>query len=536
MSGKRPQPGFGTTVINWVMALRFIPVILIVLPVSKVLRAAAIIKYWYRSYANAPEKHDERVRFVQKQVREKSKNGKPLCTARKTWFMTTMKQINYKGKDNGIELSSLQDILNLDLERKILRVEPLVNMGRISSYLNPLGYSIPVLPELDELTAGGLVSGYGIETSSHKYGLFMDQVESVDIVVASGDLVTCSRTENSDLFHSISWSLGSLGFIVAVDLRIIPVKPYVQVSYTPCTRDVLVERFTYLSNQKEDGPMFVEALLYNNDEGVLIVGEFSDNKQKLPVNPLRRFYSEWFYKQVEAELYRGIPFNGNKPSRVEAIPLFDWYHRHTFSLFWEMELILPFGNNPLFRYLLGWLMPPNMSLLKLTNTARMQEFYESAHVAQDFLVPIELLGESLDRVHDLFEVYPIWLCPHSVEKTSEQGAIRWRKDASDPVGSLDMYVDVGVYGVSGIVKRGHQWWAPEAVSKFEQWLLEVKGYSALYAIVELNKEEFEQMFDRELYDKMRVKWGAIGVFMDVYDKVKRKKLINRDWEEQKKNK
>ena len=36
------------------------------------------------------------------------------------------------------------------------------------------------------------------------------------------------------------------------------------------------------------------------------------------------------------------------------------------------------------------------------------------------------------------------------------------------------------------------------------------------------REEFEKMFDRKLYREVRKKWGAEGVFMDTYDKIKRK--------------
>jgi len=44
-------------------------------------------------------------------------------------------------------------------------------------------------------------------------------------------------------------------------------------------------------------------------------------------------------------------------SSVEYIPLRDYYHRHTKSMFWEMELFLPVGNHPIARVLLGWLLP-----------------------------------------------------------------------------------------------------------------------------------------------------------------------------------
>jgi delta24-sterol reductase len=35
-----------------------------------------------------------------------------------------------------------------------VRVEPLVSMGQLSATLNPLGWTIPILPEMDDLTVG----------------------------------------------------------------------------------------------------------------------------------------------------------------------------------------------------------------------------------------------------------------------------------------------------------------------------------------------------------------------------------------------
>ena len=74
---------------------------------------------------------------------------------------------------------NLYDILSLDEEKKTVRVEPMVNMGQLSHFLIPKGYTIPVLPEMDDLTVGGLYMGVGVETSSHKYGLFNDSVVEV---------------------------------------------------------------------------------------------------------------------------------------------------------------------------------------------------------------------------------------------------------------------------------------------------------------------------------------------------------------------
>lgn len=59
--------------------------------------------------------------------------------------------------------------------------------------LLPLGYTIPVLPELDDLTVGGLVSGVGIETSSHRHGLFQYICVHFELVLADGTVVNCSK-------------------------------------------------------------------------------------------------------------------------------------------------------------------------------------------------------------------------------------------------------------------------------------------------------------------------------------------------------
>jgi len=49
---------------------------------------------------------------------------------------------------------NLIDVLHVDPERRVVRVEPLVSMGQITATLNPLGWTLPIVPELDDLTVG----------------------------------------------------------------------------------------------------------------------------------------------------------------------------------------------------------------------------------------------------------------------------------------------------------------------------------------------------------------------------------------------
>lgn len=46
------------------------------------------------------------------------------------------------------------DVLKINVETREVTVEPLVTMGQLTATLIPLGWTIPVLPELDDLTVG----------------------------------------------------------------------------------------------------------------------------------------------------------------------------------------------------------------------------------------------------------------------------------------------------------------------------------------------------------------------------------------------
>lgn len=52
----------------------------------------------------------------------------------------------------------------------------------------------------------------------------------------------------------------------------------------------------------------------------------------------------------------------------EYIPLGDYLLRHNRAIFWVVETMIPFGNNALFRFFFGWLLPPKIAFLKFTTT------------------------------------------------------------------------------------------------------------------------------------------------------------------------
>ena len=80
----------------------------------------------------------------------------------------------------------MPDILKIDEENRFVSVEPMVTIGVLNDFLIGHGWTLPVVPELDDLTIGGLVMGGGIESTSHKYGLFQYICRRFEMVLGDG--------------------------------------------------------------------------------------------------------------------------------------------------------------------------------------------------------------------------------------------------------------------------------------------------------------------------------------------------------------
>lgn len=535
------RPKRKKTWVDYFVKFRWIIVIFVVLPISATLYFLIYLgDMWSesKSYEKRRKEHDQNVAKVIKRLKERdaAKDGL-VCTARKPWIAVGMRNVDYKrARHFEVDLGEFRNILEINKEKMIARVEPLVNMGQISRATVPMNLSLAVVAELDDLTVGGLINGYGIEGSSHLYGLFADTVVAYEIVLASGELVRATKdNEYSDLFYAIPWSQGTLGLLVAAEIKLIPVKEYMRLTYIPVKGDLQTLAQGYMDSfAPKDGdtskiPDFVEGMVYNPTEGVMMVGTYASKeeakKKGNKINNVGWWFKPWFYQHAQTALKKG--------EFVEYIPTREYYHRHTRCLYWEGKLILPFGDQFWFRFLFGWLMPPKVSLLKATQGEAIRNYYHDMHVIQDMLVPLYKVGDALEWVHREMEVYPIWLCPHKLYKAPIKQQIypepgfeyeRRQGDTED----AQMYTDVGVYYAPGPVLRGEEFDGSEAVRKMEKWLIENGGFQPQYAVSELDEKSFWRMFDGDLYEHCRKKYRAVGTFMSVYYKSKKGRKTEKE--------
>ena len=204
---------------------RGIFVTLFLLPVSFIADMYWYMHYLYACYgqgAQTPASHAKRVKKVQDQVRTARKNGhKKMCTARPAFLAMSFREGLYKSAWAKIDLNDFNHILQVDTERRVIRCEPLCSMGQLTHALIRRGWTLAVTPELDDLTVGGLIMGFGIETSSHRHGLFQHICKALEVVLPDGSMMRATPEENPDLFYALPWSHGTLGFLVAAEIEVL---------------------------------------------------------------------------------------------------------------------------------------------------------------------------------------------------------------------------------------------------------------------------------------------------------------------------
>jgi FAD/FMN-containing dehydrogenase len=89
----------------------------------------------------------------------------------------------------------------------------------------PQGLTPPTLVDFLELTVGGTLSLGGIGSQAFRYGPQVDNVVELQVVTGEGELVSCSASQNSDLFNSVRSGLGQFGLIVGARVRLIQAPP-----------------------------------------------------------------------------------------------------------------------------------------------------------------------------------------------------------------------------------------------------------------------------------------------------------------------
>jgi FAD/FMN-containing dehydrogenase len=120
-----------------------------------------------------------------------------------------------------LDLSRLKGI-RVDQKERTVRVEGGCLWRDVDHATHPFGLAVPS-GFLSTTGVGGLTLGGGIGYLSRQYGLTIDNLLAVDVVLADGRLVTASAEENPDLFWAVRGGGGNFGVVTSFLFRGRPV-------------------------------------------------------------------------------------------------------------------------------------------------------------------------------------------------------------------------------------------------------------------------------------------------------------------------
>ena len=118
----------------------------------------------------------------------------------------------------------LNKMLLFNQREGILSCQSGVLLSDILELVVPKGFFLPVTPGTKFITVGGAVAADVHGKNHHKDGCFSTHVRSFDLLVETGEVLSCTPSEHADLFWKTCGGMGLTGIILQVTLNLLRIK------------------------------------------------------------------------------------------------------------------------------------------------------------------------------------------------------------------------------------------------------------------------------------------------------------------------
>ncbi|HZR42945.1 MAG TPA: D-arabinono-1,4-lactone oxidase [Ktedonobacteraceae bacterium] len=153
------------------------------------------------------------------QVRECARAGRHVRVVGTGHSFTPLVQTN----DMLISLDNLQGIEAIDPDQQTVTILGGTKLNYLGDALLKQGLAQENLGDIDKQSIAGAIST-GTHGTGIRFGTLATQVEGLTLVTASGDILECIPESHPDIFKAAQVSLGMLGIIAKIKLRVVPAR------------------------------------------------------------------------------------------------------------------------------------------------------------------------------------------------------------------------------------------------------------------------------------------------------------------------
>ncbi|MGE2720140.1 FAD-binding oxidoreductase [Mycolicibacterium celeriflavum] len=430
----------------------------------------------------------------------------PDATVRLAKPTSNLFRARAKTSGKGLDVSGLTGVIAVDPDSRTADVAGMCTYEDLVAATLPYGLSPLVVPQLKTITLGGAVTGLGIESASFRNGLPHESVLEMDILTGTGDVVTASPEQNTDLYRAFPNSYGTLGYSVRLKIELETVRPFVALRHLRFNTvdDLVAVMDRIVETRGYDGtPVdYLDGVVFSADEAYLTLGF-----QTATPGPVSDYTGQQIY-------YRSIQHPGeNGAEKHDRLTIHDYLWRWDTDWFWCSRA---FGvQDPRIRR--WWPRRYRRSSFYWKLVAYDQRFDIAdriekrngrpprERVVQDVEVPIGRVAEFVHWFLDNVPIEPIWLCP-----------LRLRDEAGWPLYPIrphQTYVNVGFWSSVPVgPTEGH------TNRLIERRISELDGHKSLYSDSYYGREEFDDLYGGETYKIVKKAYDPDSRLLDLYAK------------------
>lgn len=119
-----------------------------------------------------------------------------------------------------LDMTGMSRVLAIDADSMTVRTQAGIFWHELAENLRRRGLDYLSAPLNLTASVGGTIGVGGIDVNSPRLGCSADQVEAMQVVTPTGEIVECNETENADLFERVLLGYGQFGVITEATLRI----------------------------------------------------------------------------------------------------------------------------------------------------------------------------------------------------------------------------------------------------------------------------------------------------------------------------
>ena len=258
-----------------------------------------------------------------------------------------------------VDLLPMNYFLGFNEDKGLLHVQAGTLLSEILEYFVPRGWFLKVTPGTKFITIGGAIASDVHGKNHHLEGCFSQCVQEFNIMLADGEVVTCTREKTPELWKATCGGMGLTGFILDAKIFLKKINSQYIDQTTIKTRNLkeTFEAFEEYSHMQYS-VAWIDCLAQKDNIGksLLMVGDFSDDgkldyhakKQKsIPFNFPSFTLNRWSVRAFNWLYYKKAP-KGISKQRVDIDTFFypldavgHWNRIYGKNGFTQYQFILP---------------------------------------------------------------------------------------------------------------------------------------------------------------------------------------------------